>query len=267
MPRVTQVKKAQQRYEIVPTLDEKGEQKQVPVVNKRTGQQKTSKSGRPVFLKLTQRDLSHPLPMPQCDFPACPDREIKVGQAYKWIEPHGSRVRNRHASCPSWNVWDYSSSLSARVAQIQDSGPDDEFGSVEDAESWASEKAQEIRDLASEKQEAADNMESGFGHETEQSSQLADIADQLESWADDLEAVDLPEYPEAEETDCEECSGTGKVEASDGEADGHKAVEEDCDTCGGTGRHTPDEPTDEKLSDWVGEVRDAFQSVLDESPA
>lgn len=263
MPRVTHVNRAQQRYAVKPTIDPStGEQKQVPVVDKRTGQQKTSKSGRPVFLKLTERDYDQPLPMPICDF--C-NEGIQVGTAYKWIEPHGSRVRNRHASCPTWNVWEYSSSLSARIAQIQSDSPDD-FDSLEDAQSWASDKAQEIRDLAAEKQEAADNVESGFGHETEQSSELADIAQQLEDWADNLESVDLPEYPEAEEEDCGDCEGTGSIAQDGSDQQAEVGEDEQCPTCGGSGRATPDEPTEEQIDTWSEEVRDALQSVLDESP-
>lgn len=260
MPRVTHVKKAQQRYATKPVMDEAtGQQKQVPMMKAGTGEQKVTKGGRPVFLKITERDLERPLLMPHCDAPACTDREIKVGMSYKWIEPSGQRVRNRHAACPTWNVWDYSSSLSARIAQIQDGGPDD-FESVEDAQAWAQDKAQEIRDLAEEKAQSASNMEEGFGHETEQSAELAETAEQLESWADDLEGTDLPEYPEAEEDECEECSGTG-----------HVSIEEDggddtCAECEGSGKHTPEEPTEEQVSEWRDAVQEALQSALDECP-
>lgn len=261
MPRVTHVKKAQQRYATKPVIDPAtGEQKQVPVINQRTGEQKVAKSGRPVFLKVSERDLSQPLPMPQCDAPGCSDREIKVGQPYKWIEPSGQRVRNRHESCPTWNVWDYSSSLSARIAQIQDGGPDDDFDSVEDAQAWAEGKAQEIRDLAEEKRESASNIEEGFGHETYQSEELNQTADDLDQWADDIEGVDLPEYPEAEEDECEDCEGTGSI-TQDGADD-----EEQCPTCEGSGRTTADEPTEEQVEEWREAVRDALQSALDESP-
>lgn len=199
MPRVNLVKRAQQRYATKPVIDPAtGLQK---VMNNRTGQPKVTKHGRPVVLRITERDLERPLPMPQCDYPGCshPTREIAVGTSYKWIEPSGQRVRNRHADYPTWKVWEYSSSLSARIAQITDDGPS-EFETAEDAQQWASDKAQEIRDLAEEKRESSQNIVDGFGHETEQSMELEQIADDLESWADD---VDLPEFPEDDEPEHE----------------------------------------------------------------
>lgn len=262
MPRVTQVKRAQQRYATKPVIDPAtGQQKVVPVINQRTGEQKVTKSGRPVVLRITERDLERPLPMPQCDYSGCKHetREIKVGESYKWIEPSGQRVRNRHADCPTWQVWEYSSSLSARIAQIQHDAPG-EFGSVEDAQSWAESKAGEIRELAEEKRESASNIEDGFGHPTYQSEELNDTADQLESWADELESTEIPDYPEAEEQDCDECEGTGEVDAEEGDE------QETCSACAGTGQVTPDDPTEEQVEEWAEAARDALQTVLDESP-
>lgn len=231
MPRVTHVKRAQQRYATKPVIDPAtGEQKKVPVINQRTGEQKKTKTGRPVFLRVTERDLERPLPMPQCDYPGCAHetREIAVGTPYKWIEPSGQRVRTRHADCPTWNVWEYSSSLSARIAQIQHDGPED-FDSVEDAQAWAEAKAQEIRELAEEKRESAENIVDGFGHETYQSDELNEIADNLEAWADELESIDLPEMPEEDDED-------------------------------------DDRDLEERMSEWRDEVRDALESALSESP-
>jgi hypothetical protein len=270
MPRVTHVKRAQQRYATKPVIDPAtGEQKVVPVMNKRTGEQKVTKRGRPVFLSITERDLERPLPMPKCDAPACTheSREIKVGESYKWIEPSGQRVRNRHADCPNWNVWEYSSSLSARIAQIQSDDPEG-FGSVEDAAQWAADKAGEIRELAEEKRESASNIEDGFGHATYQSDELNETADNLEQWADDLENVDLPEYPEAEEQDCEDCGGTGEVlkEVPSATAGDPDHVNDFCPACDGKGQVTPDDPTDDQIAEWESEVIDAIRGVLDEAP-
>jgi hypothetical protein len=255
MPRVTHVKKAQQRYETKPVIDPAtGEQKIVPVMNSRTGEQKVTKRGRPVFLRVTERDLERPLPMPNCDYPDCKHetREIKVGEPYKWIEPSGQRVRNRHADCPSWNVWEYSSSLSARIAQIQNDDP--EGDSPEDFQSWAAEKAEEIRGLAEEKRESASNIEDGFGHATYQSDELNETADSLEQWADDVENVEVPDLPEPEEQDCDDCHGSG---VNGGE---------ECPTCSGTGTVTPEDPTEEQMADWEQEAIEAVRNVLDEAP-
>lgn len=265
MPRVTQVKRAQQRYATKPVIDPAtGEQKVVPVINQRTGEQKVTKHGRPVVLRVTERDLEQPLPMPKCDYPDCKHetREIKVGEPYKWIEPSGQRVRNRHADCPSWRVWEYSSSLSARIAQIQDDGPED-FETAEDATSWAEAKAQEIRDLAEEKRESAQNIVEGFGHETYQSEELEQTADDLEQWADDLEGVDIPDLPETEEQACETCDGTGELEAGGDGIDSDET--QTCEDCEGTGQ-VEGETAEEAIEAWRDEVREALESALDESP-
>lgn len=259
MPKVNHVKRAQQRYATKPVIDPAtGEQKVTPMFNSRTGEPKLTKHGRPVVLRITERDLERPLPMPKCDAPECtqPSREIAVGASYKWIEPSGQRIRNRHATCPTWKQWEYSSSLSARIAQIQDEGPGD-FESAEDAQEWASNKAQEIRDLAEEKRESASNIEDGFGHATSQSDELNETADNLESWADEMDSVDLPEFPEVEEQDCEECNGTGQI---DGDEEPTA-----CETCGASGHVVPD-PTDDEMQEWADEVRSALEDVLGNSP-
>lgn len=262
MPRVTHVKKAQQRYATRPVIDPAtGEQKKTPVVNKMTGEQKVTKSGRPVYLRITERDLERPLPMPQCDYAMCEheSREIAVGSPYKWIEPSGQQVRNRHADCPTWQVWEYSNSLSARIAQITSEDPED-FDSPDDWRSWAEAKAEEIRGLSEEKRESAENIVEGFGHETYQSEELNEIADSLETWADDLEAVDIPELPEADEdAECDECEGTGQLEGPDETA---------CPACDGTGQSQDEEPdpTEEQMDEWRSECRDAISAILDDCP-
>lgn len=240
MPRVNHVKRAQQRYATKPVIDpETGVQKVTPMINSRTGEQKVTKHGRPVVLRITERDLERPLPMPKCDYAGCKHetREIAVGTSYKWIEPSGSPVRNRHADCPTWNVWEYSSSLSARIAEIQNEGPREDFESLEDAKSWASDKAQEIRDLAEEKRESSQNIVDGFGHETEQSSELEQIADDLDQWADELEDADLPEFPGEDEDDDEES-------------------DEDDD----------EESDEDQIAEWQEQVYSALDDILNSSP-
>jgi hypothetical protein len=80
MPRVTVVKHAQQRYETVPVLDDRGQPKVVPVM--RNGVQRTTKRGRPVTMRLTREDRTKPKPNLRCDFPACDKGgEIKPDEA------------------------------------------------------------------------------------------------------------------------------------------------------------------------------------------
>jgi hypothetical protein len=192
MPKITSVKAAQQRYATKPVLDAAGQ----PV---RVVRLTTTRSGRQVSVAKTERDLSQPLEPYVCDFCHQP---IAVGQGYKWMQPktgpNGGVRRNRHDFHPDWMPWEYSSSLSARIAQITHNGEvsADSAETLDDFQTVATDAAEEIRSLASEKQEAADNIESGFGHETSQSAELRETAQALEEWADQFENIDWPDEPD-----------------------------------------------------------------------
>lgn len=266
MPRVTHVKRAQQRYGTRPVIDPAtGEQKRTPMINKRTGEQKVSKSGRPVFLRITERDLTKPKPLLKCDH--C-HKDIEIGTPYKWIKPksgpYGGRQLNRHAACPSWNVWDYSSSLDARIAQIQDAFQTDMNGveSPDDVRDALSAAADSIRELAEEKREAASNIEDGFGHETYQSEELNQLGDDLEAWADDIENTEVPDQ---EDHQCDECDGTGEVQCEvcdgTGDDDGEVCTEctggqTECDNCGGDADWIDKEAWREAVEAEVGIVEE-----------
>jgi hypothetical protein len=268
MARITYVKAAQQRYETVPVIDPAtGEQKQTPVM--RNGKQRTTKAGRPIFLSVTASDKSKPLPNRNCD--KCRN-EIKVGDPYKHISPrsgpYGGRTLYRCDECPTWHIWEYSSSLSAQLAETawNFNAALDSVESEDDVQTALNETADEIRLIAAVKEEGADNIESGFGHETQQSEELREIADQLNAWADEIENATIPEHPETEETECEECSGSGSI-ANPNWEEGSEDEEEEisCDTCDGTGQFTPEEPSAEQIEAWRDEVRSDL-SIVDESP-
>lgn len=251
MPKVTHVKKAQQRYATKPVIDPAtGEQKKTPVM--RNGVQRTTKKGKPVFLSITERDLTKPLEPYTCD--AC-HKPIEIGTPYKHITPksgpYGGRQRNRHESCPSWKQWEYSNSLSARTAQIEHEFSEaiDGVDDPSDVTSALEAAAESAREISTEKEEAASNIEEGFGHETEGSQELASIAEELENWASDIESAEVPDLPEPEEDECDECGGTGKDIEDE---------EKDCEQCEGSGQFTPEEPTDEQMDEWRSEVSDIF---------
>lgn len=165
MAQVHHVARATQRYEMVPLLDRAGHQMIAETARK-------TKNGRTVTRHLTVADKTKPLPNRECD--RC-HGEIKIGDPYKWIAPksgpYGGRRRIRCGKCPAWQIWEYSDSLSARLARIAH-------------DFW--DAIGEIRELAEEKRESAGNIEEGFGHATSQSEELAQIADDLESWADEV---------------------------------------------------------------------------------
>lgn len=262
MARVTRVAKAQQRYRTVPVLDEDGNPKRTPVMRK-DGTQKTNKHGRPVFMKVTVADKSQPLPNHTCG--KC-GKEIEVGHPYKWIKPksgpYGGRTLYRCDACPTWQVWEYSSSMSARLAQISHNFFDavDSAESMDDVTTALSSAADEIRDLASEKRESAENIESGFGHPTEKSEELSQIADDLESWADEVEQ---DEVPESSEYGCTVCEGEGEVDCDEceGQGEGGSDLVGDhgrCEACAGEGRVQCD--TCEGSADYID--LDAFRDAV-----
>lgn len=270
MPRITRVKKAQPRYRTVPVLDENGVQKQTPMM--KDGVQMTTKHGKPIFLKLTVADRTQPLPNERCG--KC-GTEILPGQPYKHMSPksgpYGGRRLVRCASCPDWQYWEYSNSLSARIAQaVYDaeqalSGVTDQS----DLESARDDAAQAIRDIAEEQREKAGNIEDGFGHSTSMSEELEEQADELDSWADEIEGV----YPDDDEpTQCSECEGSGQVDCEDCGGDGATDEGDDCPSC--EGERTTEcgdcagtgEASDGAKDEWADAFRDSIIEALGNSP-
>lgn len=272
MARVTHVKKAQQRYETKPVLDENGQPVKIALTQKDGSPKMTSakrgRTPRPITITKTERDLTKPLPPLWCDFPRCTitDQEIRPGQAYKWIKPksgpYGGHQRNRHAEHPSWQVWEYSHSLSANVARIEHDATsavdlaEDESG-VEDA---LNEAAEAIRELAEQKREGASNIEDGFGHATYQSEELERQADDLDGWADEVEGTDVEALDQFNcsngctdgQATCDTCNGEGNVEGDPcDECD--ECGEKGCDWCDGTGYDLED-----ARNCWAMAVADAL---------
>lgn len=258
MARITFVKSAKQRYRMVPVTNEDGTQRVTPVLRK-DGAPKLTKHGREITMRVTVADKSQPLPPLTCD--KCRE-EIPVGSPYKHISPrsgpYGGRKLIRCDKCPTWNVWDYSSSLSARLAEVS-SNFNDVMGDVsdpEDVRGALGEAAEAVREIAGEKEESASNIVDGFGHETSMSEELTEVADQLNSWADEIDNADVPELPDPDAVECESCGGLGKKEGSDSE---------DCPDCDGEGEIVPEEPTDDQMEAWRSEVDDVC-AIVDESP-
>jgi hypothetical protein len=271
MARITRVRKAQQRYATKPVLGEDGQPLRTPVMGK-NGEQKTSKRG-PVFMAVTVADKTKPLPNEKCG--KC-GVEIKPGDPYKHISPksgpYGGRRLVRCDSCPDWFVWDYSSSMSARVAQMA-YNCEQEIEGCEDPESVKSAlsaMAEEVKELAGEKRESASNIEEGFGHPTSASEELESVADQLDDWATEVEDADVPE---TDEYTCQTCMGDGEEACS--ECDEGTATSTDgtgtgkCENCDGTGRVQCSECEAEEdyvdLDAWRAAVQDDV-SIINECP-
>jgi hypothetical protein len=250
MPKVMHVAKARQRYETKPVIDpETGEQKVVTT-------SRATRKGKEVTRRLSEPDLDRPLPPRTCDYDG---KEIAVGTPFKYIaikRQHGGTARYRHEACPNWNPWEYSDALWARIAQIQAQRIDvSEILNEEDAQGVADGLVEMITMLAEEKREAAQNMEDGFGHSTAQSEEIADQADQLDSWANEFSSIAFPEPPSTEET-CTDCGGSGQ-QVVDG-------VEMLCPAC--EDDRIEREPTDDEMAEWRDEVQNEIASLLENSP-
>lgn len=235
MARVTHVKSARQRYEMVPVIDPDTGLPRRTLVTRRDGSPKLTKTGQAIYVEPTVADRSKPLPMPTCE--NC-GAEIAVGAPYKWVAPrsgpYGGRKRYRCGPCPTWRPSELSSSKMAPIMAAQEEldldGDADDLAAARDA------LVETIREVAAEYEESADNMEDGFGHETYTSTELREKSEALNDWADELEGLDL------DAPTCDACSGDGTID------------DDECDECGGDG-----------VGD-LDELRDSLDSLAGETP-
>jgi hypothetical protein len=199
MPKIVRVKKAQQRYKMVPVIEEStGMQKRTPVLGK-DGKQKTDKRGNPTFRKVTKEDKSQPLDPEKCG--KC-GKEIAVGDPYKHTtvkRTYGGVRMVRCVDCPDWRQWELTTSKMAPIMQAQDQTSFDDCEDYQSIVDTLEEFANTVRDVAAEYEESADNIEDGFGHETYQSAELREKYEALEAWADELEQLDEQEPEKCED--------------------------------------------------------------------
>jgi hypothetical protein len=284
MARITRVRAAQQRYETIPVLDTATMKPKRTQVMRKDGTPKLTKGGREIWRTVTVEDRARPLLPDGCDHCRKP---IAIGTPYKHITPRSGPYsgyrRSRHASCPDWQPWDYSSSLNARLAQVSHEFSQSlaQCETEDDVQGALDEAACSVREIADEKRESAENMKEGFGHETSQSDELEETADQLESWAGEIESAAIPDFPEAEEEECEACSGTAETECGNCGGTGtlqgaDEDVERSCDACNGdstipcedcegNGHTQADEPTADQVGEWRDECADSL-TIVDEIP-
>lgn len=264
MARVTHVKKAQQRYATVKVLDDAGNPIRVPVISKRTGEQKVSKKG-PVFKTKTVADKTRPLPNYRCG--KC-DVEIKVGDPYKWCKPksgpYGGSMRVRCAACPTWTQAELTSSaFLAAIYAAQDAAQDAlrnwDRETLDDLVNALSDYAEGLREAASVRTEAADNMEDGFGHSTSMSEDLRAEGEQVEYYADEVENGDLGEEWDEDAAkgevidehvwDVDLPDGPPSVDEYDWDADPHGLQSQ----------------VDEKREEWASEVESKYDDLTSET--
>lgn len=137
----------------------------------------------------------------------CRDK-ITKGDGYKWWANRlpGSRgsirqIRCMKADCAPSRA-DMTPGRAGDLLRLQDDGHSaiDGAQTVDDLLCTAESLADEVTEMADGLTESADNIEDGFGHETYQSGELRERAENMESYADDLRNVDLDD----DETDEDE---------------------------------------------------------------
>jgi len=140
-------------------------------------------------------------------------KEIKKGDGYQWwkFRYGGKRVRCLECPRPRYSELISSGKLSAIEAareSIQDAI--EAFRGDHDIESLRSAletAAEDVRQVAEEYRESAQNIEDGFGHSTQQSDELNERGDAVEAGADQIESAagELEDFDEeGEEGETEE---------------------------------------------------------------
>jgi hypothetical protein len=169
-------------------------------------------------------------------------KPIKKGDAYKWTKNFRSYKQIKCDNCnfrPSERttskmgaIWDAQEDAHNAVAEWD--GQD-----LSDLQSNLENLAETIREVASEYQESADNINEYF-QGSEQACELEEKAQNLECWADDVEGVSLEEFDEE----------GAKEEAKD-EAEEKSEI---------------DGLVEEKRESWAEEQRSEADNIIDECP-
>jgi hypothetical protein len=126
---------------------------------------------------------------------------IKIGDAYKFVKPRthkgarGTKL-NRHETCPSWKASELTSSEFRRIIYAAAEGAPGASGETPDEWTEALEALQDhyasaAKEAAECRQDAASNIEEGFGHETYQSEELRGEGDEAEQVGDTIEGIDV----------------------------------------------------------------------------
>lgn len=123
--------------------------------------------------------------------------DIRIGQPYCWIKSRYGPKRSRHTTCRPFRPSDLTSNEKlSNLYAIQERIEDEtsawgllESTDLDDLVSALDDAATEAREVAEAYQESAGNLESGFGHATSQSEELASNGSEVEGWADELEQL------------------------------------------------------------------------------
>lgn len=147
-------------------------------------------------------------------------KAIEIGMGYKWVAPRAHRAargirKNRHTDCPGWKPSELTSSPHLSAIYSAQEGADEAIAQVSAPESHdeavdvmgeltaiAEGMGDEIESVAEGYRESSEAMEEGLGHPVSGSEELADQAETMEQWAEELRGVTLEE-PDEDDDDLE----------------------------------------------------------------
>jgi DNA repair ATPase RecN len=135
--------------------------------------------------------------------------EIKKGDAYKWIKPRYGSKKTRCSVCAFRNSdltgSDKLSRVYSAVENVEDfladwDGDDGDFSNLGAA---LEEAAAELREIADEYQESCDAIRENFS-DSPTADECEERADEINSFADDLENVDIDDFEFDDEQETED---------------------------------------------------------------
>jgi hypothetical protein len=253
--RIHTVKHARQVYAKVAKTDEEGNRVAVPVMSKRTGQQKVGRGGRPMTRRVTVHDRSQPLPMPKC---AKCGVTIEVGDPYRWFSvgfrSHYKQIRCTKPICTPRESERESSGIRSEILAAIETAADDldaltEVSDASEVEAIVQQVGEAFRSAADQYREADEAF--GGGGNTEN----GERADICESGADELESWGTSGDSEPDYEGCDDDIHLPPEERYDKEDDRAAADRGDseCESCSRI--------KDEWFEALVEEARDAIDSV------
>lgn len=147
-----------------------------------------------------------------------PEQGIKKGDKYwHWTPFRGCKHRSATMPRPSQvepneqraNIYGATESLSDFLVNALAHPEDITVADIEQAVEDAKEIAETAAEEANEK---ADNMEEGFGHETEQSQGIREMAEEIENWVNELESFSVdPDDTESTLTEMEDLTAGPQI--------------------------------------------------------
>jgi len=137
--------------------------------------------------------------------PSRDDKKTKkriLGDAYLWIKPRYGGKRIRCTACPFRDSDLTTSEKLGRVYDARDTARDAisqwDGEDLQDLRAAIEDCVNEVREVADEYNESADNIEQSFPNGNPTSEDCREKADELSSWCDEMESVELEEREEEE---------------------------------------------------------------------